>query len=81
VRGVSGERNNVVAISGEVPLPADQVLRLAAEREMSGVVVVGWLAEPDERGGRFYFASSYADAESVIYALQHANLRMLEASK
>jgi len=73
--------NNVVAISPHVDLPPEQILRLASEKRMSGVVVVGWLREQDENGGRFYFASSYGSPEAVVYALQHANARMLELSK
>lgn len=70
---------DVIPIHG-ADWPSEQVLRKAAEKDFTGVVVIGWLKEPED-GKRFYVASSYGSADDVIYALQHANLFVLEHSR
>lgn len=77
---MSSPLNNVYAFPGG-NLPADQVLRFAIEAELDGVVVVGFRKKPDEDGHLFYVASNYGDSAAAIYALQHANLHILECSR
>ena len=71
---------DVVPIHG-ADWPSEQILRKALDQAFSGVVIIGWLKEPDTNGKKFYLASSYGAAEPIIYAIQHANLTALEWSR
>lgn len=56
-------------------LPTDRVLDAAKGRCQRGVVVLGW--DEDD----FYFASSFADGGTVIWLLELAKKRLLEAGE
>ena len=71
--------DNVVSIGGD--LPADQVLRRAIEAGLDQVVVIGWGKDPHGDGRRFWVSSSMMHDPDVLYAIQHANLAVIEASR
>jgi hypothetical protein len=54
-------------------IPAERVIKSAAELKFDGVVVVGYL-----ENGDFYFASSYADGGDVVWLLELAKKKLLE---
>lgn len=53
-------------------LPADRVLDAAKERQLDGVVVMGY-----DKDGQEYFASSYADGGNVIWLMERLKLKLL----
>lgn len=67
--------SDVVRFPGvsRIDTPVESVMKVAADRGLSDVVVVGWDAE-----GEFYFASSYAAGPEVLWLLALAQKRLLE---
>ena len=58
-------------------LPVERVLDAARSRlDDGGVVVLGW-----DKGQELYFASSIADGGEVIWLLEMAKKRLLEAAE
>ena len=55
-------------------IPTERVLRKATDSELKTAVVVGWDADGD-----FYFASSVADGGDVLWLLELAKKKLLEA--
>lgn len=72
-------KNNVVRISGD--WTQEEILEAAMEQKFSHVMVIGWLEEPDETGKRFWISGTMEDIQSAVYAVQHANLKLLEWSR
>lgn len=54
-------------------LPADRVLYGALDKELEGVVIMGY----DKEGG-LYFASSYADGGDVLWLMEKLKKALLE---
>jgi len=66
----------VIPFSGitTLDMPAEHVLRGAIERDLEGVVVLGY----DKDGGE-YMASSYADGGTVLWLLERCKARLMES--
>ncbi|MBR0682756.1 hypothetical protein GXW74_19850 [Roseomonas eburnea] len=64
----------VLPVVTRLDVPAERVLSCAMEAGLEKAVVVGWTAE-----GEFYFASSLADGGEVLWLLEMAKKRLLEA--
>lgn len=56
-----------------LPLPADRVLD-QAPRDMQSVVICGY-----DKDGDFYFAANIADGGDVLWLLETARLRLMQA--
>jgi hypothetical protein len=55
-------------------IPAERILRKAQDADLSTAVVIGWDADGD-----FYFASTAADGGDVLWLLELAKKKLLEA--
>ncbi len=58
----------------KLDIPAERVLRKAQGSDLTTAVVIGWEADGD-----FYFASSAADGAEVLWLLEVAKKKLLEA--
>ena len=67
----------VTPISKDVDWPPEQILETAAQQKFDGVVIVGWLEEPDENGKQLWVSSSYHNGAPIIYALRCAERLIL----
>lgn len=54
-------------------VPAERVIRQAAEADLEHVVVLGW-----QKDGDFYFAGSQAGGPETLWLLEWAKRRLLE---
>ena len=57
-------------------IPAERILNKAREADLKNVVVIGWA-----ENGEFYFASSMADGGDVLWLLEMAKKKLLEAGE
>jgi len=62
------ELDNITSLD----IPAERVLRKAADANLQAAIVIGY----DADGGE-YFASSISDGPEVLWALERAKLRLL----
>jgi len=76
-RGIVNMSENVVKLAAVPSLdtPATSILDEAKEHGLRDAVVIGF-----DSDGVFYFASSAADAGSVLYFLEMAKKQLLEAA-
>jgi hypothetical protein len=67
--------SNVVNFTGvtRLDLPADRIIESAAGK-LDHAVVIGW-----DKAGSFYFASSYAAGPEVLWLLETARRKLLDA--
>lgn len=56
-------------------VPVERILRKASEKDLEGVVAIGW-----DKEGQFYFASSYADGPEVLWLLEMAKVELFKAA-
>ena len=71
--------NNLHRIAGDWGV--DEVLRGIEKADMESIVVIGWSKRPDEDGNLFQVFSTFERKGDVIYALQQANLTVLEYNR
>lgn len=64
----------ILPVVTRLDVPAERILGGALETGLEKALVVGWTAE-----GEFYFASSLADGGEVLWLLEMAKRRLLEA--
>lgn len=64
----------VLPVVTRLDVPAERILEGAVAAGLEKAVVIGWAA-----GGEFYFASSLADGGEVLWLLEMAKKRLLEA--
>lgn len=71
---MSDDDDNVVELRNvtRLNIPAERVLRRAAEADLAHVIVIGY----DKEGGE-YFASSYADGAQVVWHCQRAIFKLM----
>lgn len=67
---------NVITMPGptRIDLPVERVLTVALGAELKTAVVIGWDAD-----GEFYFKSSAADGGEVLWLLEVARKKLMEA--
>jgi len=67
--------DNVVPMHGttKLDIPADRVIDGARDKDLDTIVVVGL-----DQDGELYFASSTADAGTVLILLERAKVRLLD---
>ena len=62
----------VLNTTTSLDIPPERVLDAARERELTSVVVLGWLPNGEE-----YFAASIASGPEVVWLLERAKLALL----
>lgn len=70
--------SNVVVLPclTRLDVPSERVLTCALEKDLEHAVVIGW-----DKDGDFYFAASYASGPEVLWLLEQAKRRLLEAGE
>lgn len=71
------EKDNVITLNNitSLDIPAERVLREAIP-ELKDAVVIGF-----DNEGEFYFASSKADGANVLWLLEVAKKKLIEAAE